>query len=145
APQRNVDGHALLASPLNRSSLWSVLEEALQRDFEHWGPLSSRPEGEPRLPAARARVLRRANLATLPGPADIGSSAQYAHPMSTAADRLKAPSLFGYRRYWAHRLTPAPFLPMSREEMDALGWEQCDVILVTGDAYVDHPSFGMAI
>ena len=34
---------------------------------------------------------------------------------------------------------------MSRAEMDALGWDQCDVILVTGDAYVDHPSFGMAI
>jgi uncharacterized radical SAM protein YgiQ len=34
---------------------------------------------------------------------------------------------------------------MSHEEMDALGWDQCDVILVTGDAYVDHPSFGMAI
>jgi uncharacterized radical SAM protein YgiQ len=56
-----------------------------------------------------------------------------------------APDLFGYRKYWAHRLTPAPFLPMSREEMDTLGWDQCDVILVTGDAYVDHPSFGMAI
>jgi uncharacterized radical SAM protein YgiQ len=58
---------------------------------------------------------------------------------------LAAPEIFGYRKYWAHRLTPAPFLPMSREEMDALGWDQCDVILVTGDAYVDHPSFGMAI
>jgi uncharacterized radical SAM protein YgiQ len=34
---------------------------------------------------------------------------------------------------------------MSREEMDLLGWDQCDVILVSGDAYVDHPSFGMAI
>jgi uncharacterized radical SAM protein YgiQ len=34
---------------------------------------------------------------------------------------------------------------MTAEEMDALGWDQCDVILVTGDAYVDHPSFGMAI
>ena len=34
---------------------------------------------------------------------------------------------------------------MSRQEMDQLGWDQCDVILVTGDAYVDHPSFGMAI
>ena len=55
------------------------------------------------------------------------------------------PDLFGHRKYWAHRLTPAPFLPMSREEMDLLGWDQCDVILVTGDAYVDHPSFGMAI
>jgi uncharacterized radical SAM protein YgiQ len=64
---------------------------------------------------------------------------------STALARPAAPDLFGYRKYWAHRLTPAPFLPMSREEMDALGWDQCDVILVTGDAYVDHPSFGMAI
>ena len=40
---------------------------------------------------------------------------------------------------------PAPFLPMSRAEMTALGWDQCDIVLVTGDAYVDHPSFGMAI
>ena len=39
----------------------------------------------------------------------------------------------------------APFLPMSRREMDALGWDECDVILVTGDAYIDHPSFGMAL
>jgi len=36
-------------------------------------------------------------------------------------------------------------LPMSRQEMEALGWEQCDIIIVTGDAYVDHPSFGMAV
>jgi uncharacterized radical SAM protein YgiQ len=41
--------------------------------------------------------------------------------------------------------TPATFLPTSRQEMAALGWAQCDVIIVTGDAYVDHPSFGMAI
>ncbi len=41
--------------------------------------------------------------------------------------------------------TAAPFLPMSRAEMSALGWEECDIIIVTGDAYVDHPSFGMAI
>ncbi len=39
----------------------------------------------------------------------------------------------------------APFLPMSRAEMTALGWDTCDIVLVTGDAYVDHPSFGMAI
>ena len=42
-------------------------------------------------------------------------------------------------------LPSAPFLPMSRAEMDVLGWDRCDVIVVTGDAYVDHPSFGMAI
>jgi uncharacterized radical SAM protein YgiQ len=39
----------------------------------------------------------------------------------------------------------ATFLPTTRAEMDALGWERCDIIIVTGDAYVDHPSFGMAI
>jgi uncharacterized radical SAM protein YgiQ len=39
----------------------------------------------------------------------------------------------------------APFLPTTRAEMSALGWTCCDVIIVTGDAYVDHPSFGMAI
>jgi uncharacterized radical SAM protein YgiQ len=41
--------------------------------------------------------------------------------------------------------SPATFLPTSRAEMAALGWRQCDIIIVTGDAYVDHPSFGMAI
>ncbi len=50
-----------------------------------------------------------------------------------------------YRKYWAECFGPAPFLPMSREEMDALGWDSCDIIIVTGDAYVDHPSFGMAV
>jgi uncharacterized radical SAM protein YgiQ len=53
--------------------------------------------------------------------------------------------LFSYRKYWAARFGTAPFLPMSRQEMDALGWDSCDIIIVTGDAYVDHPSFGMAI
>jgi uncharacterized radical SAM protein YgiQ len=56
-----------------------------------------------------------------------------------------ARDLFSYRKHWAHRFGPAPFLPMSRGEMDELGWDSCDVVLVTGDAYVDHPSFGMAI
>jgi hypothetical protein len=57
----------------------------------------------------------------------------------------KAPDLFSYRQYWAKRFLPTPVMPMSREEMDALGWDACDIILVTGDAYVDHPSFGMAV
>ncbi|WP_379679175.1 YgiQ family radical SAM protein [Massilia consociata] len=34
---------------------------------------------------------------------------------------------------------------MSRAEMDKLGWDSCDIILITGDAYIDHPSFGMAL
>jgi uncharacterized radical SAM protein YgiQ len=53
--------------------------------------------------------------------------------------------LFDYPRYWAECYGKADFLPTSREQMDALGWDSCDVIIVTGDAYVDHPSFGMAL
>lgn len=66
-------------------------------------------------------------------PVDVSFFARAAKPITS------------YRRYWAHRFGPAPFLPMSRKEMEALGWDSCDVILVTGDAYVDHPSFGMAV
>jgi uncharacterized radical SAM protein YgiQ len=54
-------------------------------------------------------------------------------------------ALTAYRPFWAKRFGPAPFLPMSRQEMEQLGWDSCDVIIVTGDAYVDHPSFGMAV
>lgn len=53
--------------------------------------------------------------------------------------------LFDYPKYWAECFGAAPFLPMTRDEMDLLGWDSCDIIIVTGDAYVDHPSFGMAI
>lgn len=53
--------------------------------------------------------------------------------------------IYDYRKYWAECFGPAPELPMSRAEMDALGWDSCDIIIVTGDAYVDHPSFGMAV
>jgi len=56
-----------------------------------------------------------------------------------------AKPLSSYKPFWAKRFGTAPFLPMRRAEMDALGWDVCDVILVTGDAYVDHPSFGMAV
>src|SRR5277367_6995873 len=59
--------------------------------------------------------------------------------MQTARD------ISSYRRFWASRFGTAPFLPMSRAEMELLGWDSCDIIVVTGDAYVDHPSFGMAI
>ncbi len=72
---------------------------------------------------------------------------------STPMSRKSAPvarmaaerDLFSYPKYWAECYGTAPFLPMSRKEMDQLGWDSCDVILVVGDAYVDHPSFGMAV
>lgn len=56
-----------------------------------------------------------------------------------------AKPLTSYRKYWAARFGTSRFLPMSRAEMSQLGWDSCDIVLVTGDAYVDHPSFGMAV
>ncbi len=57
----------------------------------------------------------------------------------------KAPHLMSFPKYWAECYDTAPFLPMSRKEMDELGWDSCDIIVVNGDAYVDHPSFGGAL
>ncbi|NOU24540.1 MAG: YgiQ family radical SAM protein [Methylotenera sp.] len=58
---------------------------------------------------------------------------------------LLAKPINSYRPYWAKRFGAAPVLPMSRAEMDALGWDSCDIILISGDAYIDHPSFGVAL
>ncbi len=66
-------------------------------------------------------------------PVDVSFFARAAKPITS------------YRPYWAKRFGTAPFLPMSRAEMEQLGWDSCDVVLVTGDAYIDHPSFGMAV
>ncbi|MES2940045.1 MAG: YgiQ family radical SAM protein [Pseudomonadota bacterium] len=66
-------------------------------------------------------------------------------PLDVSFFARAAKPITSYRKFWAHRFGPAPFLPMSRAEMDKLGWDSCDIVLVTGDAYVDHPSFGMAV
>lgn len=74
---------------------------------------------------------------------DNNSQAQVAAQAVRHADT--AAQLFSYPKYWAECFGPAPYLPMSRQEMDELGWDSCDIIIVTADAYVDHPSFGMAV
>ena len=61
------------------------------------------------------------------------------------AMNTQARDIFSHRKYWPHKFGTATELPMTREEMDILGWDSCDIIILTGDAYVDHPSFGMAI
>ena len=66
-------------------------------------------------------------------------------PIDVSFFQRIAKPLTSYRKYWAARFGTAPFLPMSRAEMTQLGWDSCDIILVSGDAYVDHPSFGMAV
>jgi uncharacterized radical SAM protein YgiQ len=77
-------------------------------------------------------------------PKPTGKNPVSARWQIVSPSRLR-PTLFARRKYWAHRFGVAPVLPMSRAEMEQLGWECCDVILVTGDAYVDHPSFGAAL
>jgi len=66
-------------------------------------------------------------------------------PIDVSFFARAAKPLTSYRKYWAARFGTAKFLPTTRAEMDALGWDSCDIIVVTGDAYVDHPSFGMAV
>ena len=66
-------------------------------------------------------------------------------PVDVSFFARAAKPLTSYRKYWAARFGTAKFLPTSREEMAALGWDSCDIIVVTGDAYVDHPSFGMSV
>jgi uncharacterized radical SAM protein YgiQ len=79
----------------------------------------------------------------------VARTGQARNTSVTASSLIAAPRadkpLTGYRPYWAKRFGPAPFLPMSRAEMESLGWDSCDVVIVSGDAYVDHPSFGMAV
>ncbi len=66
-------------------------------------------------------------------------------PVDVSFFHRAAKPLTSYRKYWAARFGTAKFLPTSRAEMTALGWDSCDIIVVTGDAYVDHPSFGMSV
>jgi len=66
-------------------------------------------------------------------------------PIDVSFFARAAKPITSYRPYWAKRFGVAPFLPMTRAEMEQLGWDSCDIVLVTGDAYVDHPSFGMAV
>ena len=66
-------------------------------------------------------------------------------PVDVSFFARAAKPLTSYRKYWAARFGTSKFLPTSRAEMEALGWDSCDIVIVTGDAYVDHPSFGMAV
>jgi uncharacterized radical SAM protein YgiQ len=66
-------------------------------------------------------------------------------PVDVSFFARAAKPLTSYRKYWAARFGTSKFLPTTRAEMAALGWDSCDIIVVTGDAYVDHPSFGMAV
>ncbi len=80
-----------------------------------------------------------------PASPDTMAPIMRSHPASNAMVSVGESTVSSILSGAARGRPAAPFLPMSRAEMDALGWDQCDVILVTGDAYIDHPSFGMAL
>ena len=77
-------------------------------------------------------------LAGLPGPScpappGRATALPAIAPTPPRADMpVPAKPLTAWRPFWAKRLGTAPFLPMSRAEMEALGWDSCDVIIVTG-------------
>ncbi len=94
----------------------------------------SRGKGSPvKSPLFSPPALSGPATSPMNAPIDVSFFARAAKPITS------------YRPYWARRFGVAPFLPMSRAEMEQLGWDSCDIVLVTGDAYVDHPSFGMAV
>ena len=70
-----------------------------------------------------------------------------ARPQAAAKPRSAAQPKHGHKPKPADPDRPSreAFLPVSRADMDARGWDACDFVYVCGDAYVDHPSFGMAI
>jgi uncharacterized radical SAM protein YgiQ len=77
------------------------------------------------------------------GPSESAESS--GSPFTPVSPDLVRASLFTRRKFWAERFGIAPVLPTCRQEMDQLGWDSCDVVLVSGDAYIDHPSFGAAL
>ncbi len=101
-------------------------------------------EGPRRLPHLNSAAVLTTHIRR-PLPARSASRARIGYPAPVNQNRATAPLLFSRRKFWAHRFGVAPFLPTTRAEMDALGWDSCDIIIVSGDAYVDHVSFGAAV
>ena len=94
------------------------------------------------LPVARLDVCARTGFSV---PYETISPKPFSGRSLPVSAMPPAVPLFSRPSYWAASFGLARELPMSRREMDELGWEACDIIIVTGDAYVDHPSFGMAV
>ena len=110
----------------------------------------SRAEGTGR--PRKAPSSKKATRAKSPAPKK--ASANTNTNAGTAGKRVKARSSAGAKasagastagnaRPW--RPGREKFLPVTRADMEARGWDQCDFVYICGDAYVDHPSFGMAI
>ncbi|MCB9894136.1 MAG: YgiQ family radical SAM protein [Planctomycetes bacterium] len=107
--------------------------DALERYLKTQGRFGSASEADLKAKAAAAQEYA-AKLAAQYYES-TGGSAQAAETAATDASRL--PLAASRQR--------SSYLPVSKADMDARGWDQCDFVLVTGDAYVDHPSFANAV
>ena len=106
-------------------------------------PLRADPEAVKTL---KSPVNQKSQALSFGSPRDFNQESPAMNaPIDVSFFNRAAKPLTSYRKYWAARFGTAKFLPTSRAEMELLGWDSCDIILVTGDAYVDHPSFGMAV
>ena len=109
-------------------------------------PLSAdAPKGAPRRQGARASARadnKPAPTRKPPFPDLLRESAQQRKAVAPDSLWADAPQASAGGTQPQGRLRQPRFVPMSAEEMRALGWDQLDVLLINGDAYVDHPSFG---
>lgn len=110
----------------------------------------SRAEGTGR--PRKAPSSKKATRAKSPAPkkasastnTNAGAAGKRVKARSSADAKASAgASTAGNARPW--RPGREKFLPVTRADMEARGWDQCDFVYICGDAYVDHPSFGMAI
>ena len=111
-------------------------------------PSRAEGTGRPRKTPSSKKATRAKSPAPKKASANTNTNA------GTAGKRVKArssadakasagASAAGNARPW--RPGREKFLPVTRADMEARGWDQCDFVYICGDAYVDHPSFGMAI
>ncbi|MBZ0136640.1 MAG: YgiQ family radical SAM protein [Planctomycetes bacterium] len=107
--------------------------DALDRYLKTQGKFGSANENDLKAKAAAAQEYA-AKLASEYYQAEGGSLVAGA-TAETSDSRLPTPDSF----------TRSDFLPTSQADMEARGWAQCDFVLVSGDAYVDHPSFANAV
>ena len=109
-------------------------------------PLSAdAPKGAPRRQGARASAHadnKAAPTRKPPFPDLLRENAQQRKAVAPESLWADAPQASAGGAQPQGRLRQPRFVPMSAEEMHALGWDQLDVLLINGDAYVDHPSFG---
>ena len=108
-------------------------------------PSRAEGAGRPRKASSSKKAARAKNPAPKKASANASAAGKRAdtRPSAETKANARASANGSAARPW--RPGREKFLPVSRADMEARGWDQCDFVYICGDAYVDHPSFGMAI